>query len=70
MPVRRQCLRHKPGLGDCEFHLARICLGSLSRQFYHSHITSKAPIADEAMQRIGQLFDVERAAMGRSSDER
>jgi transposase len=42
----------------------------LRRNFYDIHVTSNAPIARVALQRIGQLFDVERAAMGRPPEQR
>jgi hypothetical protein len=40
------------------------------RYFYDIHVTTNAPIAGEALQRIGRLFDVERAAMGLPPGER
>jgi hypothetical protein len=40
------------------------------RNFYDIHVATNAPIAGEALQRIGHLFDVERAAMGRSPEQR
>src|SRR5256886_2448038 len=46
------------------------CWAHVRRQFYDIHVASNAPIAGEALQRIGQLFDIERAAMGRPPDQR
>ena len=46
------------------------CWAHVRRKFYDIHPATSAPIAGEALQRIGQLFDIERAAMGRSADER
>ncbi len=46
------------------------CWAHVRRYFYDIHVASNAPIAGEALQRIGQLFDVERAAMGRSPEQR
>jgi transposase len=46
------------------------CWAHVRRYFYDIHAESKAPIAGEALQRIGQLFDIERAAMGRPCEER
>jgi transposase len=46
------------------------CWAHVRRNFYDIHVANGAPIATEALQRIGQLFDVERAAMGRPPDER
>jgi transposase len=46
------------------------CWAHVRRKFYDIHVATNAPIAGEALQRIGQLFDIERAAMGRSADER
>ena len=47
------------------------CWAHVRRKFYDIHVATNAPIAGEALQRIGQLFDIERAAMGslaRNSD--
>jgi Transposase IS66 family len=38
------------------------CWAHVRRYFYDIHISSNAPIAGEALQWIGQLFDVERTA--------
>lgn len=46
------------------------CWAHVRRYFYDIHAASNAPIAGEALQRIGLLFDVERAAMGRSPKQR
>jgi len=46
------------------------CWAHVRRKFYDIHVATGAPIATEALQRIGQLFDIERAAMGRPPDER
>jgi transposase len=46
------------------------CWAHVRRKFYDIHVATSAPIAAEALQRIGQLFDIERAAMGRSPEER
>ena len=46
------------------------CWAHVRRKFYDIHVATNAPIAGEALQRIGQLFNIERAAMGRSADER
>ena len=46
------------------------CWAHVRRKFYDIHVATNAPIAGEALQRIGQLFDIERAAMGRPADER
>jgi hypothetical protein len=46
------------------------CWAHVRRKFYDIHVATNAPIADQALQRIGRLFDVERDAMGRSPDER
>src|SRR5204863_212076 len=46
------------------------CWAHVRRYFYDIHVASNAPIADEALQRIGLLFDVERTAMGRSPEQR
>ena len=41
------------------------CWAHVRRKFYDIHVATSAPIAGEALQRIGQLFDIERAAMAR-----
>jgi transposase len=46
------------------------CWAHVRRNFYDIHVATNAPIAGEALQRIGQLFDVERAAMGRAAAQR
>jgi transposase len=46
------------------------CWAHVRRNFYDIHVATNAPIAGEALQRIGQLFDIERAAMGRSPAHR
>jgi transposase len=46
------------------------CLLPVRSSFYDIHVATNAPIAGEALARIGQLFDIERAAMGRSPQER
>ena len=46
------------------------CWAHARRNFFDIHAANKAPIAGEALQRIGQLFDVERAIMGRPPQQR
>ena len=46
------------------------CWAHVRRYFYDIHVASNAPIAGEALQRIGQLFDIERAVMGRPAAQR
>jgi len=46
------------------------CWAHVRRYFYDIHVATNAPIAGEALQRIGQLFDVERAAIGRAPEQR
>ena len=46
------------------------CWAHVRRYFYDIHVATNAPIAGEALQRIGLLFDVERAAMGRPPEQR
>jgi transposase len=46
------------------------CWAHVRRYFYDIHVATNAPIAGEALQRIGQLFDVERAATGRAPEQR
>ena len=46
------------------------CWAHVRRKFYDIHVATNAPIAGEALQRIGQLFDIERAAMGLAPEKR
>jgi transposase len=46
------------------------CWAHVRRYFYDIHVATNAPIAGEALQRIGRLFDVERTAMGLPPDQR
>jgi transposase len=46
------------------------CWAHVRRKFYDIHVATSAPIAGEALQRIGQLFDIERAAMGLAPQQR
>ena len=46
------------------------CWAHVRRKFYDIHVATSAPIATEALQRIGQLFDIERAAMGLAPEQR
>jgi transposase len=46
------------------------CWAHVRRKFYDIHVATNAPIAGEALRRIGQLFDIERAAMGLSPEKR
>ena len=46
------------------------CWAHVRRYFYDIHVATNAPIAGEALQRIGQLFDIERAAIGRPPAQR
>jgi transposase len=40
------------------------CWSHVRRNFYDIHVSNNAPIAGEALQRIGRLFDVDRTVMG------
>jgi hypothetical protein len=46
------------------------CWAHVRRHFYDIHIADNAPIAGEALQRIGRLFDVERTTTGLLPDQR
>ena len=46
------------------------CWAHVRRKFYDIHVATNAPIAGDALARMGQLFDIERAAMGRSPQVR
>jgi transposase len=40
------------------------CWAHVRRKIYDIHVATQAPMAAEALERIGRLFDIERAAMG------
>ena len=46
------------------------CWAHARRYFHDIHVTSKAPLATDALERIGRLFDVERAIDGLAPAER
>jgi transposase len=46
------------------------CLAHIRRKFYDLMEAHKSPIATEAVERIGALYDIEREIRGRSPDER
>jgi hypothetical protein len=46
------------------------CLAHVRRKFSDVHKTNASPIAREALDRIGALFDIERTIAGKSSDRR
>ncbi|MDA8230960.1 MAG: IS66 family transposase [Magnetospirillum sp.] len=46
------------------------CWAHVRRKLYDIHVADKAPIAEDALRRIGALFDVERAAAGLAPDQR
>jgi transposase len=46
------------------------CWAHARRKFYDVHVATKAPLAAEALQRIGRLFDVEREITGLAPEER
>ena len=46
------------------------CWSHVRRRFYELAAAGPAPIASEALARIGQLYDIEREIRGRSADER
>jgi transposase len=46
------------------------CWAHVRRYFYDIHVATNAPIAGEALQRIGNLFDVERTAMELPPEQR
>ena len=46
------------------------CWAHVWRYFYDIHVSSNAPIAGEALHRIGQLFDVERTVIGLPREQR
>ncbi|MCF8506815.1 MAG: IS66 family transposase [Caulobacter sp.] len=46
------------------------CWAHVRRKFYDVHVATASPIAEEALSRIGALFDVERAVAGLSPERR
>ncbi len=46
------------------------CWAHVRRKIHDVHVATSAPLARDALDRIGQLFDVERAVMGQPPDIR
>ncbi len=46
------------------------CWAHVRRKIHDVHVATSAPLARDALERIGQLFDVERAVMGKPPDIR
>ncbi|MCF8482935.1 MAG: IS66 family transposase [Rhodospirillum sp.] len=46
------------------------CWAHVRRKIHDVHVTTSAPLAKEALERIGKLFDVEQAVMGKPPDIR
>lgn len=46
------------------------CWAHVRRKFYDVHAANGSAVAEEALTRIGQLYDVEREVQGRSPDQR
>ena len=46
------------------------CWAHVRRKFYDIHESTKSPIAAAALQRIGQLYDIEEQIRGQSPHER
>jgi transposase len=46
------------------------CWAHVRRKFYDVHVALKSPIAEEALQRIGQLYAIEAQIRGRPPDQR
>jgi len=46
------------------------CLAHVRRKFYDVHVATKAPMAAEALDRIGALFEIERRIAGQAPEQR
>lgn len=46
------------------------CWAHVRRKFYDLQVTHKSPVATEALERIGALYDIEKEIRGRPPDER
>ena len=46
------------------------CWAHVRRKFYDLHVAHRSPIAKEAVERIGQLYEIEEEIRGRSPDQR
>jgi len=46
------------------------CFAHVRRKFYDLHVAHKSPVAQEALRRIGELYDVERDIRGWQPEER
>ena len=50
--------------------LEAACWAHARRKFYDIHVATKSPLAEEALQRIGDLYAIEELIKGRPPDER
>ena len=46
------------------------CWAHVRRKFYDLQVAHKSPVADEALERIGALYAIEKEIQGRSAEER
>ena len=49
---------------------ARLLLGHVRRKFYDIHVANKSPMAEEALQRIAALYDIEAGVRGTPAENR
>ena len=61
---------YKPDKNGVVSVLEVACWAHVRRKFHDVHAATTSPIAKEALERIGKLFDVERAVNGRTLEER
>ena len=61
---------YEPDERGCVRVVEVACWAHVRRKFHDIHVAGSAPIATEALERIGRLFDVERRVAGRAPDQR
>ena len=61
---------YKPGQENQPRILEAACMAHARRKFHDVHVANGSPIAEEALRRIGELYDIERDIRGQSADDR
>ena len=61
---------YKPGQESQPRILEAACMAHARRKFHDVHVANASPIAEEALRRIGELYDIEREIRGQSADDR
>lgn len=61
---------YKPGQENQPRILEAACMAHARRKFHDVHVANGSPIAEEALRRIGELYDIEREIRGQSAQYR